>query len=67
LSYNVNSVRVTLNSTGVNSSSDSNINIYYGSIFAYNNKVYVLYSNANNKLFLSILTFSTSLSFTSTT
>jgi len=66
LSYNNTSLEVSL--TLVNTGSES-ITCLYGSIFAYNNIVYVLYSNITGKLFLSKLTFNTgtsTLSFTNT-
>ena len=61
-------VKVVLETSGTfNTSGDSNNIVLSGSIFAYNNVVYVVYTNANGRLFFSRLTYSiTGLLFTTT-
>ena len=53
-------VKVVLDTSGLNTSGDGNNVVLSGSIFAYNNVVYVIYTNANGRLFLSRLTYTPS-------
>lgn len=53
-------VKVVLETTGIyNKTGDSNNTVLSGSIFAYDNNVYVIYTNGLGKLFLSRLTYTT--------
>ena len=53
-------VKVVLDTSGLNTSGDGNNIVLSGSIFAYNNVVYVIYTNGNGRLFLSRLTYTPS-------
>ena len=53
-------VKVVLDTSGLNTSGDGNNVVLSGSIFAYNNVVYVIYTNGNGRLFLSRLTYTPS-------